>query len=261
MTAPNFTKPAELTRAYTHPQITRDAFLAELRWHQDHDRIVSGTYGDGTPDANFKACAVGCSLHSVKKLLHVKGKFDYGDHAQYPVYLGIPQILAKTQDRVFEGLRGTKQTEFPLRFSAAIQTGADLSGVWPKFMARVLREIALPAVSEKHSKSRVAVARVAAGLETGWLNDSPQEARSAAYAAADAAYAAAYADDAAYAAADAASAAASAASAADAAAAADAASAASAASAADAAARTSAYEKMAHILCDEMAAAPVEAAV
>ena len=200
--------------AYTHPKITRAAFLAELQWHQDQDRIISGTYEDGT-DKTFRGCAVGCSLHSVKRVLKIRSRIAYGDHAQYETYLGIPQILARTQDRVFEGLRGETQKQFPLRFSAAIQERADLSGVWPKFMTRVLREIALPAVSDKHSNVRTAIARVAAGLETGWANDTPQPARieaQSAYAAASAAYAAAaYAAYAAYAAAASAASAASAA--------------------------------------------------
>ena len=203
----------EILRAYSHPLISRHAFLAELQWHQDHDRIVAGAYGTGTDDT-FRGCAVGCSLHSIKKIAQIKGPFGYSDHTQYPVYLGIPEVLARLQDQIFENLPADLRGTFPIRFSAAIQQDADLSGVWPKFAARILREIVIPTIRPEFDYVRVVVARVAAGWETNWADDTPSAAWNAAESAAT--------------------------------------------SAARSAARSAAYQKMADILCEELALAPVK---
>jgi hypothetical protein len=252
------TTTAPALRAYSFPGLDKPAFIAELAEHAAQDRIVQGQYWE-----NGKGCAVGCSLHSVQQRLGL-ARIAYDDHALYETYLGIPRILARLEDRIFEGLEPAEARLWPMRFAEAVQPGADLSGVWHQFAPWLLREIALPAVSDKHPQQRAAIVAVAEGFETNWSTLSPGEARrlAAAYAAAYA-YAYAYAAAAYAYAADAAAADAAAAAAADAAyaaAAADAAAAAAAAYAAAAArrsARHKAYNSMAAKLCELISAAPI----
>ena len=202
-------------RAYSHPKISRDAFLAELQAHQNADRILQGTYWSKQDDGQFRGCAVGCGIESIIRRTGDKLKHD--DHAAYETYLGVPHIMARLEDRIFEGLPTDVALKWPLRFASAIKSGADLSQVWNKFAPWMLREISLPSVRGDLDQARAVIERVARGYETGWQNDTPREARlaadaadsdaaayaAAAAAAADAAAAAAAADAAAEAAADA----------------------------------------------------------
>jgi hypothetical protein len=260
--------------AYSHPIVTREAFLAEMQAHADADQIVQGRYWkDG------RGCAVGCALHSINRLL-VDGNVPCDDHEMLAEILNIPPQLAYLEDTIFEGLPLSLARQWPMRFASAIQQDADLNNVWPQFAVWLMREISLPAAKD-HLACETAIERVARGYETRWQLDTA-DAAAAAAAAADAAHAAYAAGDAtydaraanaAYAAGDAAHAAAAADAAADAAAnaaraaraAADAASAAnnaSAAIAADAAhAAAHAVANNAYIAVAASAAYAVNAAV
>ena len=239
--------------AYSHPIVTREAFLAELQAHADADQIVQGQYWD-----NERGCAVGCSLHSISRLIP-DARVAMNDHYKLAETIGAPPPLLYLEDKIFEGLPVNLARQWPMRFSSAIQQNADLSNVWPQFAAWMLREIVLPS-AEGYPGCGAAIERVARGYETSWQSDT---ADAAAYAATyAAAYAATYA---ARAAADAADTAAYAARAVESAAADAAYAAVYAADAAyppyttDAAraARAAAYTKMADKIIALLAAAPI----
>jgi len=90
-------------------------YVARVKAHALADEIIHGKYWE-----NGKGCAVGCTIHS-------------GDHQAYEKELGIPMILARLEDRIFEGMQNGDSKEFPLRFLSAIEPGADLSLVWYQF--------------------------------------------------------------------------------------------------------------------------------
>lgn len=98
----------------------KEKYLNRLRLHYKADEIIKGTYWE-----NGKGCAVGCTVHS-------------SNHASYESELGIPQILARLEDRIFEGLPNEKAKEFPIQFLEAIPVGVDLDPVWRKFMIWLL---------------------------------------------------------------------------------------------------------------------------
>ncbi len=252
---------------HNNPSI-KDKLLADLTEHAKFDRIVHGQYWE-----NGRGCAIGCTLHS----MGVKSG-NTGDHSLYETKLGIPRVIARMEDRIFEGLTNGKSKEWPLRFTRAIQPGADLSMVWPRLTLWMLSE-ELPKYVQKlrHAKQKAAIEEVA-GLFREWCDGASLsslrerlsgarakvwEARTAYAYDAYAAYAAAAAAYAAYAAADAADAA-------DDAYAADAAADAAYAAAADAAdaaaydaarsraeeARSLAYERMADKLIELLESAP-----
>jgi hypothetical protein len=233
--------------AYHNDPKVKTAIIAQLKAHHKADEFVKGFYWE-----DGKGCAVGCTLHS-------------GRHAEYEPRFGIPQMLARLEDCIFEGLSNGKAKDWPIKFMSAIKPGTDLSLVGWKFLYWLLTDKKVnPGIEHPLVKDAVKqCADMLVSLTEGKLID--KNAAWAAYDAAnaaanDAAYAnaacvAAYAADAAYAAAYAAAAADAAANAATNAAAYDAADAAArAASAADAA---YAYSLMAKKLLTLLNAAPL----
>jgi hypothetical protein len=204
--------------------------LAELARHRAADQLAqnNGYFKNG------KFCAVGCTLHSLCVVEQMECRdLNYGNHALYEQFMGVPQAIARLEDGLFEALPQADAQAWPERFARAIRPGADLSMVVPRFLHWLLTdpEGGVQAGVKRRPQIEPAVRRVVTLYETWFRGMKPsvtewREARSAA-AAADAAAAAA----AAYAYADAAAAAAAAYAAA---AAADAAAAAYAAAAADA---------------------------
>jgi hypothetical protein len=189
--------------AYHANEAEKTAILAQLQAHHDADEIVQGQYWE-----HGKGCAVACTIHG-------------SDHAEYEPRFGIPRILARLEDRIFEGLTNEKAKLWPMRFMGAIRPGADLSGVWPKFVAWLMVDETHGVIRHAKTDAQRAIIKEIAELSARgesdlriWcdVRDRAWEVRRAAYtayAAYDAAYAAydAAADDAAYAAAYAAAAA------------------------------------------------------
>ncbi len=110
--------------------------------NQKADAFIRGTYGDEYKGAKiFKGCSVGCALESVSRL---KGlTLNFGDHSQFEPLLGIPEWLARLNDKLFEGMSLENSKSWPVDFSDAIQDGANLESVKHKFMAVVLRHAVL----------------------------------------------------------------------------------------------------------------------
>ena len=102
-------------RAFHNDPKLKDKYVARVKEHVTADEIIHGVYWE-----DGKGCAVGCTIHG-------------RDHRLYETELGIPRVLALLEDRIFEGMGNGDSKEFPLRFISAIDPGADLSLVWPKF--------------------------------------------------------------------------------------------------------------------------------
>ncbi len=109
-------------RAFHADPKIKAKYLKRVKRHQLADEIVKGQYWD-----KGKGCAVGCTIHS-------------GNHAAYETDLGIPEILARLEDGIFENLPNELAQTWPRRFLAAIKTGADLSMVWPEFAVWMLTD-------------------------------------------------------------------------------------------------------------------------
>ena len=110
---------SKLLSFHNDPSI-KEKYLNRLHLHYKADEIIKGTYWQ-----NGKGCAVGCTVHS-------------SSHASYESELGIPRILARLEDTIFEGLPNEEAKEFPIRFLEAIPVGVDLDPVWRKFMIWLL---------------------------------------------------------------------------------------------------------------------------
>jgi hypothetical protein len=108
--------------AYHGDPAIKSKYLNRVLAHQAADEIAHGFYWE-----NGKGCAVGCTLHSNR-------------HAAYETELGVSRMLARLEDRLFEGMANGKSKEFPAKFLAAIQPGADLSRVGWIFLHWLLTE-------------------------------------------------------------------------------------------------------------------------
>jgi hypothetical protein len=201
----------------------KDKYMKRLEAHKAADEIIKGLYWkDG------KGCAVGCTVHS-------------GNHANYETELGIPRILARLEDGIFESLQNGRAKEWPIQFLSAINVGADLSNVWPQFAVWMLVDETWGVLHfARKEKTKEAIVAIAKFYQEGKFAKKEyyseiRKLRTSAAASAASAAAASAADAASYAAA-------AAASAADAADAADAASDAAAAAASAAAAAASAAD-------------------
>jgi len=167
--------------AYHNDPAIKFKLLADLQAHADADRIVKGQYWD-----NGKGCAVGCTLQSMRS-----ENDGHDEHAEYETLLGIPQMLARLEDCIFEGLPNAEAMEWPMRFAAAITPGADLSRVGWKWLHWLLTD-GLPRVNDATITAAIAqCADVLLPLTRGEPT-CRDAARAAAYAAGAAAYAAAY---------------------------------------------------------------------
>jgi hypothetical protein len=218
--------------AYHNDPTVKAKYLDRIRLHARAVEIIHGKYWE-----HGKGCAVGCTIHGSK-------------HSLYESLLGIPQMLARLEDRLFEGLQNGRSKAFPEQFLLAAKVGADLSRVGWKFLHWLLTEELASRDDPRVSAQIKRCAHVLVPLTKGEpvnaveaRNAAAANAYAAANAADAAAYAAANAADAAAYAADAAANAANDAYAADAAA--YAAAAANDAANAAAYARSACYERMA----------------
>lgn len=107
--------------AYHGDPAVKAKYLARVQAHRlaDELRQCFGYWENG------KGCAVGCTIHG-------------GDHGAYETELGVPRILARLEDGMFETLPVAEAKEWPVSFLEAIPVGADLSMVWPRFAVWLL---------------------------------------------------------------------------------------------------------------------------
>ena len=127
--------------AYHGNDSEKSAILAQLAVHRAADAIEKGKYWEGG-----KGCAVGCTIYS-------------GNHAEYESRFGIPQMLARLEDCIFEGLPNDKAVDWPTRFMSAIKPGADLSLVGWKFLHWILTNSDVnPGITHPLAKDAVAQA-------------------------------------------------------------------------------------------------------
>jgi hypothetical protein len=106
--------------AFHGKQETKEFYLKRLNDHRLNDELIKGTYWE-----NGRGCGIGCTVHS-------------DDHGAYEKQLGIPRVLARLEDGLFEALPNGYAMLWPERFLSAIQPGADLSLVWPRFAVWML---------------------------------------------------------------------------------------------------------------------------
>lgn len=158
-------------------------YQIRLARHLTLGQFVHGcrTNGKDPDNPEFRGSAVGCTLHS-------------NDTTQYESELGIPHVLACLEEGIYEGLPLDEAAHFAARFIEAIPIGADLSGVFPRFMYWLLADRDGGVVRSASERGQVAIENVAALFARQMVGEEVsrhewQKARDDAAAAADAAYA------------------------------------------------------------------------
>ena len=166
--------------AFNNDPGLKQALLTSIAQHRAADKLLSGAYHDPETGA---VCAVGCNIAAVREYTKTD-TLEWGDHAGLGEAIGVPAILLRLQDYLFERLPIAERLEWPTKFAEAITPGADLSMVWPRFAVRLLdRRISA-------GQDKKGVIKVVRDLYARWIaGDRPTreeflEARRAAYAAA-----------------------------------------------------------------------------
>jgi hypothetical protein len=108
--------------AFHNDSAIKTKYIERVMAHQLADEIEKGFYWQ-----KGRGCAIGCTIHGF-------------EHRRYEVELGIPRLLAKLEDGIFEGLPLERAKLWPAEFLNAINIGADLSGIWPKFASWLLTD-------------------------------------------------------------------------------------------------------------------------
>ncbi len=108
------------------PKLKAD-LLRIVKEHRVNDQIIQGSYVKWC-GSTFHGCAIGCTLNSY--VLAQGLSFDslstnspYHDYAKF----GIPEDVARAEERIFESLDMNHANRFPEQFIEAIKTGVDLS--------------------------------------------------------------------------------------------------------------------------------------
>ena len=110
--------------AYHGDHAVKLKYIGRVMAHQEADELVHGRYWEGG-----KGCAVGCTVHS-------------SDHRAYETELGMPEWLARLEDKIFEGMSNAVSRRFPLRLLSAIPVGfAEWDRLYHDFCAFLLRDI------------------------------------------------------------------------------------------------------------------------
>ena len=160
MTTPIILAPTGL-RAFHNDPVVREKYIARVHDHRAADEIVQGLYTEKYGKGKLRGCAVGCTIHSDR-------------HEDYETELGIPRWLARIEDRLFEMMPIENAKEWPLKFLSAIPLGADLDGVYPKFVGWMLADPETGSIArlKKHNAGEKIIAlvqEVADGYTTGSL--------------------------------------------------------------------------------------------
>ena len=152
-----------MLKAYHNDPAIKEVLINQLQAHYDADEIIKGTYWqDG------KGCAVGCSIHS-------------SDHSLYEKELGLPEWIARVEDRIFEGLPNHLSKEWPLRFSKAVKIGSNIDKIKIPFLILVVESVLDKFDHEKFPECKISIENLLHLLKT-----NPENSEDAAWAAAGA---------------------------------------------------------------------------
>ena len=102
-------------KAYLNDATLKEKTITDMKADIKAELLVKGHYWNGT-----NGCFVGCVIRGYS-------------HADFEVKLGIPRILARLADRLFDGVTYDESKKFAINFLEAIPVGVDLTSVWDKF--------------------------------------------------------------------------------------------------------------------------------
>ena len=162
--------------AYHGKKELKKSYIDRLEAHRKAEELVQGVGFES--NGQTKGCNIGCL-------------FDYYDHAKGAKESGIPEVLLRLADKIFEGLPVKEANDFAIAWPKAIKPGADLSRVQWRFCAFLLKEnierVLLLKIEDKLKEQLVLSIQGVLRLhenafKTGSIDESARSAaRSAAY--------------------------------------------------------------------------------
>ncbi|MBP9091223.1 hypothetical protein KBI23_09350 [bacterium] len=151
-------------RAFHGDTSVKNKFLTRVRAHRQADEFRQKYFYWH----NGVGCAVGCTIHS-------------DNHELYETELGIPHILARLEDYLFEEMPDYMAKKWPVDFLSVIPVGADLSRVWPTFMVWCLTDSKRGVIKyARTDEQRQAIVEVARLYSEGCTDQAQWEAASSA---------------------------------------------------------------------------------
>lgn len=134
-------------RAFHSDPAIKAKYVDRIAAHRAGGTLLKGVgyWTDG------KGNATGCAIRG-------------SNHALFETELGIPQMLARMQDTIFEGLPADQAQLWPSRFLAAVEPGADLTAVGWRLIYWLLTDpsvnpaITAPSVNEAMQQCAAVVA-------------------------------------------------------------------------------------------------------
>jgi hypothetical protein len=109
--------------AYHGNPAIKSKYVRRIEAHRKADELIQGCTWES--NGHQRGCAVGCCFHAY-------------DHSRGPIEIGVPEVLIRLQDAIFEGLSQSEAVLWPTAFLKAIKPGADLSLVWPRLAVWLL---------------------------------------------------------------------------------------------------------------------------
>ena len=171
--------------SYNNDEKLKKMVVAEMKKHQEQDQFIKGSYKEKDENGNFKGCAVGCTIDSLNLVL--KKSYSTDEHLVFEEAIGVPEWLARLQDKIFEGLPLGDNSQFAVDFLDAIPVGVNLNPIKWKFCAFFLKEgidriLNQPNLSDELREQVVSAMRGVLNLQesainTGeWNQDSAESA-------------------------------------------------------------------------------------
>ncbi len=157
-------------RAFTDTTMTKPELVAEMKWHQEQDNFMKGTYSD----LGGKGCAVGCAIMSLNKKKNLN--IYVGSHDSYEPHFGVPAWLARLEDEIFEGVSIERSKIWPVEFIEAINEGSDLEKIKKPFIALVLKSTLKNFDHKKYPEVKAAIEGSIKFWETEYESEAAESA-------------------------------------------------------------------------------------
>ncbi len=159
--------------------------------HQKADEYVTGSYSWTKVNSHYGACSVGCTVRDAVKLKKLPVGTDPGSHTSLSLATGIPEMLWRLSDNIFEGLARDHRSAWTPRFLRAANKAKHIDRVPARVMARCAERLAKDAIREDVKQTCLVVAALWRSRSEG--NDPEENEWKAAREQADAAWKQAYA--------------------------------------------------------------------
>lgn len=114
--------------------------------HREADQYRARYYWRGNGDGT--GCAVGCSIHDAVKLGILPDGTDHGDHQAVSRATGMPEMLWRLADHIFEGLDSDSRPAWTPRFLRSASKCTNFEHVPSRIMARFAERLAEDAIRD-----------------------------------------------------------------------------------------------------------------